>query len=775
MKLTAFRIKNYRSIVDSNWNNLSPDGVTALIGQNESGKTSVLEALRSFFDGSITDDILRSDLSLPQVSCEFQVEEQVISSLLQRFEVPQVVADFLRTSGKVMLVRSWNEDRITRLELGGDEITAYYTSKKEQEHLAEQLLMQNIESLDAEGIEIEKAIMEANKGMASARAEYQKAEPQKAEIQKLFQKAKTAEQREGFQNQLDKLQVTLENVRLVIEQKTAVIDELKSKFNLISDKVKYARLSKESMSNAETTRRKIEQLTHIIAETEEQLGKFNNSRDIKNTQQRQEVLRNQYIQLKAEYAKYLEDVQFNKTMASFMFQGLEHEEARKMSIKQLAGANRLVSAEDLGNAIFKNCPTFELFEDFSSLLPNRIDLEDLLKEDSTVEGYKAARNFLVVSGIDADFFEQQNSRILKQKIENLNGELTVNFQDFWRQNIGKNNKIKINFELDHYDFSHPDKKGKPYLEFWIKDSRERLYPKQRSRGVRWFLSFYLELKATAKLNHKNRILLIDEPGISLHARAQEDVLKVFEDIKENLMIIYTTHSPHLVDINKLYRILAVQRAIEDDDTSESVIFDVRSLSKASADTLSPLYSLMGSRFTDQQYIHKNNNVIVEDNSTYYFLSALFKLCKPEKDIYILPATDVSNVPTLANLLLGWKLEFIALLTGTPKGRQVYKDMRSKLFGDNDSESDRNIVRMEHDRTIIDYFSTIDFKNLILHQRVGITESNSEYIENNGLSATLLSMDFMNNVMSENIKFADFDEETRSNIESLLQKILTRLR
>ena len=53
MILKSFRIKNYRSIVDTGWNNLSPDNVTALIGQNESGKTSVLEALRSFYDGII--------------------------------------------------------------------------------------------------------------------------------------------------------------------------------------------------------------------------------------------------------------------------------------------------------------------------------------------------------------------------------------------------------------------------------------------------------------------------------------------------------------------------------------------------------------------------------------------------------------------------------------------------------------------------------------------------------------------------------------------------
>ena len=72
MKLTAFDIQNYRSIIHTGWRNLSHDNITALIGQNESGKTSVLGALYSFYEGSITEDVLRSDLSLPAVSCRFE-------------------------------------------------------------------------------------------------------------------------------------------------------------------------------------------------------------------------------------------------------------------------------------------------------------------------------------------------------------------------------------------------------------------------------------------------------------------------------------------------------------------------------------------------------------------------------------------------------------------------------------------------------------------------------------------------------------------------------
>ena len=57
MKLLSFNIQNYRSVIHSGWCNLAHDNITALIGQNESGKTSILEALQSFYEGVINEDV----------------------------------------------------------------------------------------------------------------------------------------------------------------------------------------------------------------------------------------------------------------------------------------------------------------------------------------------------------------------------------------------------------------------------------------------------------------------------------------------------------------------------------------------------------------------------------------------------------------------------------------------------------------------------------------------------------------------------------------------
>ena len=111
--------------MDTGWNNLSPDNVTALIGQNESGKTSVLEALRSFYDGIISDDMLRSDMSMPEVSCTFQFEKDSEFPAPDKL-FPEGVLGKIQEDGCVTLTRTWNDLQSSKLELNGEDIISMY-------------------------------------------------------------------------------------------------------------------------------------------------------------------------------------------------------------------------------------------------------------------------------------------------------------------------------------------------------------------------------------------------------------------------------------------------------------------------------------------------------------------------------------------------------------------------------------------------------------------------------------------------------------------------
>ena len=420
----------------------------------------------------------------------------------------------------------------------------------------------------------------------------------------------------------------------------------------------------------------------------------------------------------------------------------------------------------LGKRYFEYCPVFELFEDFGSLLPNRIDMEDIVSGNENVEGYKAARNFLSLAQLDYSFFQQPSSRILKQKIENLNKTLTHNFHDFWQQSIGRNNKIHIQFELDHYSASYEGKAGKPYLEFWIKDEGERLYPKQRSRGVRWFLSFYMELMASASIVDKQMVLLVDEPGVSLHARAQEDVLKVFEVIKDKIQVIYTTHSPHLVEINKLHRVLAVQRDDLDSMRSTSRILDPLQLASASPDTLTPLQSILGNPMGGDGFSSERINLIVNDTGSFYMLNAIILLTRFKGKVCVIPSTNVSSIPLLCNIMMGWGMDFAVLLFENDDEIKMADLLKSSVFR-TDNKSKEIIIRMPGAfLNSEDILSTLDFKNHLLESREGITIPNSVYIREKELPRNFLLSRFLTNVKEGKIKVTDFDEETIENFRMI---------
>ncbi len=488
MKLQAFRIKNFRSIKDTKWQNFSPDNITGLIGQNEAGKTAILEALYSFPTAEISEDVLRSDGTMPEVSCSFQVSWDEVKELFQEKSLPKGLAKLINEKKRLNLKRIWS-------------------------------------AADAKG----ELMLEEN------------------DISDLFGSTEVDESSEET--------------------------------------------SDEQKPETETT---------------------------------------EQVEKPAE-----------------------------------------VTEEEFTDAVFDKTPEFELFEDFASLLPDTIDLEDLQNKNKKIEGYKGAENLLAIAGLDLNSL-QGSKRIVENQIIRLNKEVTADFREFWRQKIGKTNKISIEFELKHHDNSQSEKAGKPYIAFWIKDGEEKLHPKQRSKGVRWFTSFYLQLKAGSldEANHR-QVFLIDEPGGSLHARAQEDVLKVFEDIANKVQIIYTTHSPYLIKLETIYRLLAVQRANEDDDKSETLLFDTHKLGSASSDTLSPIYTLMGADFSHQQVIKKNNNILLEEISAYYYILSFWKLVDSKKEAHFLPATGTSNIPQLANLFLGWGLDFGVVVDDDSSGRSIY--------------------------------------------------------------------------------------------------------
>lgn len=427
--------------------------------------------------------------------------------------------------------------------------------------------------------------------------------------------------------------------------------------------------------------------------------------------------------------------------------------------------------DDLANYMYARLPSSTLFNADSGLPPSTVDIND--RYQPTGPNASAAVNFLTIAEIDLKSLLEADRREREFILTKANKQISADFNSFWTQTIGKANHLSIRCEIENYGAEKAEKAGKPHLVFWIGDGNNQLYPKQRSQGVRWFISFYLQMKATEKLGG-SRLFLMDEPGSNLHPKAQKDVLRLINQLSKAIQIIYSTHSSSLLEYDKLYRVHAVQRA-GDKEESPTEIIDAHRLGAASLDTLSPLLLAMGIDLSSQEVVKKSNNVLLEEISGFYYLNAFWKLTGEARVAHFVAASGVSNVPMLANCFLGWGLQFIAVVDDDSHGRSVYNELKRNLFGDDEEKAKARLWKIKGCTGIEDVFSQADFLKYVLRDPAAkLTGTNAEFVKKAGRPKAVLAYQIWADVQAGTLKKASFDAETQTKIDAVVAEISGRL-
>lgn len=425
-------------------------------------------------------------------------------------------------------------------------------------------------------------------------------------------------------------------------------------------------------------------------------------------------------------------------------------------------------------------PEFIIFK-ANSLLPEKIPLEDI-KETKSIDSQTTWResvlHLLKMLDIDSTFFETSNDVNLDNKIERLNVRLNTEIWLFRKQFIWKERKIKINFKKKIYQtweetYNPATQAWKPYLQFDISD-KIWYKPHQRSDWVKRFLAFFLQLWAIAKRDTDNEIVyLIDEPGTNLHANAQRDLLTYFETRANDLNIIFTTHSPFLLDDENIHRIIAVEREDNEDDDSViySKVYNFNMIWRASWDTLFWLTSKIWMHLSDQSEIKKKNNIILEEMSALFYIKAFSKLLSYdfENDYAFIPCTWVSNISKYANLLTGRWLWFIAVMDDDRAWKTEFKKLKFDNWYD-----DNVLIKMDWYDGIEDLFTVNDFEKHLLREWWLSDCKNSQYVKDNGTPKAIKAKILYIAVQKEEITASDFDENTKSNFKNLLDAIKSKL-
>ncbi|MBW8036063.1 MAG: AAA family ATPase, partial [Planctomycetes bacterium] len=253
-----------------------------------------------------------------------------------------------------------------------------------------------------------------------------------------------------------------------------------------------------------------------------------------------------------------------------------------------------------------------------------------------------------------DFAKPEGYEQLKAKIEGVSISLTDQIMEFWKQN--EELDVEVDITPDPNDEAPYNNGANLYLR--IKNRRHRVSTpfQQRSRGFIWFFSFLVwfdsvqyQIDTSAKVGQKNLILLLDEPGLALHATAQADFLRYINELATKHQVLYTTHSPFMIHSDRLNQV----RVVEDQKTIGTIISD--NISGSDPRTIFPLQAALGWTIAQNLFIAERN-LLVEGPSDLIYLKSVSALLETQgrtslrDDVTIVPVGGLDKVVTFIALL-----------------------------------------------------------------------------------------------------------------------------
>lgn len=264
-------------------------------------------------------------------------------------------------------------------------------------------------------------------------------------------------------------------------------------------------------------------------------------------------------------------------------------------------------------------PRFVYFGDYD-VMPGKVSIPDLIERreaDTLTRGEEALLALLRVSGVEpGDFLEPESHEHLIRSLENAANAISTEVFQYWTQN--KDLRVRLEILATPEAGAVPRGPQGPFLQIRVHNNRHSVSVPfdERSRGFVWFFSFlayFSELEQSAK---QPLILLLDEPGLSLHATAQNDLLRFIDDrLATKHQVIFTTHSPFMVDAHNFQRV----RTVVDDATSGTLVSE--DVLRVDGETAFPLHAALGIELTQTLFVG-SHVLFLEGPSDVVFLQYL---------------------------------------------------------------------------------------------------------------------------------------------------------
>lgn len=334
-----------------------------------------------------------------------------------------------------------------------------------------------------------------------------------------------------------------------------------------------------------------------------------------------------------------------------------------------------------------------------SFLQTSPDPDAVAAEARRRDEFELARSLLVdAAGIDERAFSELQSAIAdgrEGQVEALIGAMNsaikenLNIQRWWTQDR---------------DFDLLVEAREHELAFTVRDRTGSKYSfQERSQGLRYFLSYFVQLAAHRIRHAAPDLLLLDEPDAFLSSVGQQDLLRVLHDYAlpesggDGSQVVYVTHSPFLIDKNAPHRIRVLDKGVEAEGT--------RVVRDAANNRYEPLRSALGAYVAETAFIG-GENLFVEGQADQVLLAGLSTSLAATgdfgggldlNDVTIVACGGADSIPYMVYLARGRdtvKPPCVALLDGDDAGQQAERVLLRGEARKKKVLSERYIVRLD---------------------------------------------------------------------------------
>ncbi|MDZ4818203.1 MAG: AAA family ATPase [Planctomycetota bacterium] len=348
------------------------------------------------------------------------------------------------------------------------------------------------------------------------------------------------------------------------------------------------------------------------------------------------------------------------------------QESLLQDIKKCRSSSFVCAVVDILN---KRMPKFFYTSHFERM-SGEVSIEQLQADrvaKQVTTGDQIFLDFLEYSGTSLEELLQTSKReALKARCEAAGNDITEEIFQFWSQNNAL--EVVIDFDTGKPGDKAPFNIG-TVAQIRIRNTNHKatLPLSERSAGFVWFFSFLAQFKQLKKTTG-NAIVLLDEPGLTLHGRAQGDLLRyIVERLLPQHQVIFTTHSPFMVPTNRLADVRIVEDVIEIGGPrpvvkGTKVLADVL---EVDGDTLFPLQGALGYEITQSLFIG-SNTLLVEGPSDIVYLQVLSQALKNRRreglseKWTVCPSGGIDKIAPFVRLFGGNRIN-VAVLSDIAKG------------------------------------------------------------------------------------------------------------